>query len=243
MGLYTERATTQESFHHLIGFIRATHPEFEPSHEQLSQAEHGIAAGKVADAPTVCSVAFPINVSITPGTRQHFDVMSTPDIAMRPKRFVANVSEYGLVILEQIWLGKVPMLIKGDGGTDGYAFSPVVMGAQLDLPIIDRDTPVRIKGMYTGNVPESDAMPPLLAFMFVGAALLEKIEITWHDPQRIYDCDVLDCESHIALPLTGPGPEGWSMVRFGDEDEDYGESEPHYICPNHQICVAQTHGH
>lgn len=240
MSLYVEHAFTRRDWDNLLKSIRYTHPEFVPSPEQLYDADKGINAGQYASAPVVGSYVFPLNVEITPGVAKEFDISAFPEIAIRPKRFVANVPESQLVILESVTLAEVPMFVAGNRHVDAYMFNHLVVGGTLDLPTLTQETKVRIKGKYSGKLPNSSPMPNLLVFAFMGPALIEKIEIFWKDPERHYSCDVLNCESHAELPLTGPGPENWIAVRLAkdaDDEGDFGHDDPQegltYICPNH----------
>lgn len=232
MSLYTERAFTKLDWDNLLKCIHYTHPEFVPSPEQVQEADRGINAGQCASAPVVGSYVFPLNVEITPGVPKTFDIVSSPEIAIRPKRFVANVPEAGLVTLDTITLDDFAMLV---GSSDAYMFNHMMVGANLDLPTITKETKVRIRGAYTGVLAKDGKTPSLLAFAFMGPALIEKIEIFWKNPERHYSCDIWECDSTISLPLAGPNPEGWQILQFGSEDDEDGEQEGlKYVCPKHK---------
>jgi hypothetical protein len=114
-----------------------------------------------------------IPCKLTLGYAKTFVIHGFPDDQFRPKfqpvKILCNTPGFGFVEVHWMMMGDISCIIGGKTDAHFYASSDDSNGIKLALPVVDIDTPIVIKGRYTGQVPEEfkSSVSYELVFLFI----------------------------------------------------------------------------
>ncbi len=96
--------------------------------------------------------SFTISQAFVIGTPLAFNISGSPDVAIRPQRFVVNSMAPGFITLTSVRVANVTVTV-GPGTEDSWDYNALAVGTILDLPTLTPQNRATIVGNYTGFTP------------------------------------------------------------------------------------------
>ncbi len=96
--------------------------------------------------------SFTISQTISIGTGVVINQTGSPDVDIRPQRFVTNAPTVGFITLTLVKVANVTVTV-GPGVEDAFDYSALAVGTSLDLPTLTPANRATVQGTYTGFIP------------------------------------------------------------------------------------------